>query len=402
LELGGGAVRGEIIEASFGNVDRPSAAARGEAYFFPQSTDAGLEHIHADELAIGGEAFEELLADGNVEIRLWPEQGRVVSFTGRRARFNYRDDAIAAAEWPVGLRYEDADEGMRMTAGYGALEPESGDWVLRAAAPGVAAADGDRRPRMSSKEFDVDADSIRLLDSDGVDLGGSVVASLRGEVIRTVGPLFGDAAEIEAAADELSLRGDNDRLLFTGNARISQPAGDQLLLADEISLRPATNELEAQGNVFVSLVDPADPDAGREEPRTIVLTGDGMLVEGSPPRLVIAGDALLELAGPGRRIGGERMAVELDEEGVWRSLEVFDNVVMTDPAGTGEGARLEYNADTGDVVIHAGVGDQATFVNDQGIDIRDRQGLRLEWKGESLEVTAMQNGTTQTVRGNQR
>jgi hypothetical protein len=75
---------------------------------------------------------------------------------------------------------------------------------------------------------------------------------------------------------------------------------------------------------------------------------------------------------------------------------------MTDPAGRGEGGRLEYNADTGVVIIYAAEGGQATFVNDQDIDIRDREGLRLEWQDEVLTVTAMQNGTTQTVRGGQR
>jgi hypothetical protein len=89
----------------------------------------------------------------------------------------------------------------------------------------------------------------------------------------------------------------------------------------------------------------------------------------------------------------------LADDGTWTALEVFENVVLTDPAGTGRGDRLEYDAETGLVVIHASDTVQATFVNEQGIDIRDRKGLRLEWDGDDLKVDAMQNGTTQTVRG---
>ena len=81
---------------------------------------------------------------------------------------------------------------------------------------------------------------------------------------------------------------------------------------------------------------------------------------------------------------------------------VRTQVVMSDPLGTGRGDRLEYDAETGEVVIYAAPNVPAAFVNDQGYDIRDREGLRFLWDGGNLKITAMQNGTTQTVRSRQR
>ena len=393
---GAGMLRADRMDLGFGDGEDSGVVARGRAYFVPQSTDSGLEHVLADRLTLEAGDLSELLADGDVEIRLEGEAG-VVTLTGPEARFVYSDDAIAEVEWTAGVRYEDVDQGVTVTAGYGTYEPERGDWVLSAAAPGAAAPAAEGRPSFRSGDVDVDADEIRLLARGGVDLAGGVGARLRGAVISTVGALFGGAPEIEAAADGLEVSGDNNRLTFSGDARVWQGGGEQLLRADEITLSPEADELQAQGNAFVSLVDPPSEERGRDEPRTVLLTGRRLLVEGSPLRLVVVGGALLELEGEGRTIGGERLSVQLADDGSWTALEVFGNAVMTDPAGTGRGARLEYDADTGLVVIHASETVQATFVNEQDIDIRDRQGLRLEWAGDSVKVTAMQNGTTQTV-----
>jgi len=92
--------------------------------------------------------------------------------------------------------------------------------------------------------------------------------------------------------------------------------------------------------------------------------------------------------------------------------------VMSDPAGTGRGDRLEYDVDTEEVTIYAtpvapvgapvvpaipmAFGAPATFVNDQGIEIRDPKALRLLWNAGNLSITAIQKGTTQIVRPRQR
>lgn len=393
---GAGVLHADNMQLGFG--DGGGVVARGRAYFLPQSQDGGLEHVRADLLRLEADDLEELLASGNVEISLLGESG-AVTFTGPEASFVYRDDAIAEGEWPAGIRYDDTDQGVQVTAGYGAYEPGPGDWVLSAAAPGTLASAPEERPTFRSADFDVDADEISLLAQGGVDLAGRVGARLRGAVINTVGALFGGAPEIEAAADELQVSPNSNRLTFRGNARVWQAGGEQLLRADEITLTPEANELQATGNAFISLVDSPSEDPGRDEPRTLLLTGRRLLVEGSPLRLLVAGDALLELEGEGRTIGGERLAVQLTDDGAWTAMEVFGSVVMTDPAGTGKGAWLEYDADTGLVVIHASDTVPATFDPEQGIVISDREGLRLEWDGDNLEVTAMQNGTTQTVRG---
>jgi len=399
VELGGADVHSDIVEVGFGNAEEASVVARGSTRFFPRAA-GGIEEIRADELALGAGGPEDLVADGNVDIEVVRESGGAVRFTGPRLSISYRDDAIAAAAWPLGMSYRDAESGTTVTAGHGELEPSSGDWLLRGQPPGAAEAGA--QPQLRSADFDVTADEIRMGSVGSVDLTGAVSAQLRGETIRTVGPLFGDAAQVEAAAEELSVGVGGRRLAFIGNARVWQAAGDQLLRADEIALLPDLNELHAKDNVFVSLINPPDPENGREEARTITLTSRSLLVEGAPLHLIASGEALLVLEGEGRTIGGDRLAVELTADGRWNKLEVHDRVVMTDPAGTGEGARLEYDADTGVVVIYASDTVQATFVPDTGLDIRDREGLRLEWEGDAVKVTAMQNGTTQIVRGGQR
>jgi len=396
LELADGTLRAEVLEVGFADDGSATMAARGEAYFFPQASANGLEYIGADELLLGSGQSDDLRADRNVEVRLRRAAGPI-TFSGPRARLAYRDGALAEAEWPVGLSYHDEGQGTDMSAGHGALDPDSGDWLLRSTAPGVAV-DAARRPRLRGSEMDVVADEIRMTPEGEVDLAGAVEARLSGDSIRTVGALFGDAPELQAAADELRLGGASD-LYFTGNARVFRPGSEQLLQADEIRLRPTINELQADGSVFVSLVDPPDPQHGRDEERAVVLTGRSLLAEDSPLRLTMAGEALLEIQGQGRTIGGNRLTVQLNEEGVWDALEVTSNVVMTDPAGEGKGARLEYSADTGVVFIYAPESGEAIFVPKQGIDIRDSLGLRLEWADDNLRVTALQNGTTQTLRG---
>jgi len=383
-----GALRADVIDLGFGGGDAGSVVARGRAFFFPEASAGGVTHIKAESLTVGAGGLEEFHADGDVEVLIDGDEGEV-AFTGPRARFIYRDNTIAAAEWPAGISYRAADR--EVSAGSGAYQPDSGNWLL----------EGLPRPLFRSQEFDVEADEILLRAEGGVDLRGAVQAQLRGEVIRTVGPLFGGATQIEAAAGELQVNRDN-RLTFREGARIWRAGGDQLLQADEIKLLPAANELQAEGHVFVNLVDPPDEAGGREEARTVLLTGRRLLVADTPLAIVVVGEALLELEGEDRTIGGDRLEVQLSEDGSWDSMEVRDSVVMKDPAGTGEGARLEYNADTGLVVIHASDAVDATFISEQGIEFRDQLGLRLEWEGDTLRVTAMQNGTTQTVRGGQR
>ncbi|MGD8817997.1 MAG: hypothetical protein PVJ51_12500, partial [Acidobacteriota bacterium] len=270
LEIADGTLRAEVLEVSFGDDGAASMAARGQAYFFPQAAANGLEYIGADELLLDSGESGDLRADRNVEVRL-RRAGGPITFSGPRARLAYRDGALAEAEWPVGLSYHDEGRGVDMTAGHGTLEVDGGDWVLRSAAPGVAV-DGARRPRLQGPEIDVVADELRMTPEGEVDLSGAVDARLSGDSIRTVGALFGDAVELQAAADGLSLRGDS-ALAFTGNARVFRPGSEQLLKADEIQLLPSINELHADGNVYVSLVDPPDPQHGRDEERAVVLTG---------------------------------------------------------------------------------------------------------------------------------
>jgi lipopolysaccharide export system protein LptA len=382
FELGeAGELRADSFLLGFG--EGAAVEALGEAYFFPADGDTRLDYILADSLTLGAGDLQELRADGGVVIVLAGETGEV-SFRGPRAVFVYRDGDVASAEWPAGIQHQD-DDGQEVTSGHGALDSETGDWLL----------DGDPRPRFRSQDFDVEADTVRLRAGGGIDVTGDVEAQLRGDLVRTVGPLFGGADQIEASAEQMYI-GEDNRVVFTGNANIWQGEGQYLMRADEISVLAPSDELQATVNVFVTLL---DEDDGSEEARTVLLTGSMLLVEGAPLGLVMAGEALLELEGEGRTIGGDRLEVAFDESGVWDSIQVFGNVVMADAAGTGKGDRLEYDAASGLVVIFAGDSTPATFVNEQGIDIRDREGLRLSYDGDNLSITAMQNGTTQTIRG---
>jgi hypothetical protein len=220
-----------------------------------------------------------------------------------------------------------------------------------------------------------------------------VRATLRGELIAMVAPVFGGAAEINARGGVLEVKPDG-RLTFAEGARISQ--GSQLLQAEEIKMLPATDELQASGSVLASLRD-ADAETPSGEPAQGTLTGNLLLVEGSPPKLVLAGDATLEGA-EGRTLSGDRIDVLFLEEGGWESIEVHGSAIMVDPAGTAEGDLLTYDPESGVVEIYAAPNAQATFSPREGPDIQDPEGLRLEWSEGTLSVTAMQKGTTQTLR----
>ena len=121
--------------------------------------------------------------------------------------------------------------------------------------------------------------------------------------------------------------------------------------------------------------------------------------EAAALQLRLAGEANIETEGEGgRTIDGALLVIHFLEDGGWDSMEVRSSaaagavrtqVVMSDPLGTGRGDRLEYDAETGEVVIYAAPNVPAAFVNDQGIDIRDREGLRLLWDGGNVSITAM-------------
>ncbi len=384
FELGeSGELRADSFALGFG--EGASVQALGEAYFFPRGPGAELRHIRAESLTMAAGGLDELTADGDVEV-LMAGDGEPVAFRGPRAVVVYGDGNIESAEWPAGIRHQGAD-GRDVSAGHGELDPETGNWVL----------DGDPAPRYESEDFDVAAGGIALLPNGGIDLFDGIEAQLRGELVSTIGPLFGGAAEIEASSDALQVR-EGNRLTFMGDANIWQGEGDYLMRADEIKLLAESDELQAAGDVVVHLLKPAE-DA--EEARSIVLTGYQLLVEGEPLAMIMAGEALLELEGEDREIGGTRLEVAFLEDGTWDAINVEGNVVMRDAAGTGEGDRLEYDADSQLVIIYASESKQATFVNDQELIISDREGLRLEYAGDELKITAMQNGTTQTVRGGQ-
>ena len=413
FELGdAGVLRADRFELALGDTPRsPSDAcggatgvimACGQAYFFPASPDSGLEHIRADVLAAGSGGAEELDATGNVEIQLAGEgEEAPLIFRGPEARFAYREGALAMAEWPAGVRH--SGDGREVSASRGVYQPGSGDWLL----------DGTPRPRFLSAEFNVEADEVWLRASGGVDLVGAVSAQLLGgEVVQMLGALFGNATQIEAAAELLQVSGTN-ALTFKTNASVWEGDGARLLRADEIGIFPGAGEVQALGNVFASL---ANPRAAEEEsaPEDVLLTGDRLLVseESSALQLRLVGEASIQTEGEGgRTISGALLVIHFLEEGGWDSMEVFSSagagaarveVVMRDPAGTARGDRLEYDAGSGEVVIYAAPNAPAVFVNDQDIDIRDREGLRLLWDGGNLKIDAMQNGTTQTVRSGQR
>jgi len=166
--------------------------------------------------------------------------------------------------------------------------------------------------------------------------------------------------------------------------------------------------------VFVSLANPRTNTEVESVLNNVTLTGNRLLVQGSPTmQLRLAGEAVVQAKGEaGRTIGGNLLIIRFLEDGGWDSMEVRTQVVMSDPAGTGRGDRLEYDADTGEVTIYATpvapVGAPvvpavpATFVNDRGIEIRDPKALHLLWNTGNLWITAIQKGTTQIVRSPRR
>lgn len=397
-----------------------SIIACGKAYFFPSSPTSGLVHILADVLAAGPEGAEELHADGNVEIQLVGAGERPLIFRGPSAKFVYEDinqpwpmgDAkgtLTKADWPDGVHH--IGEGRDVSASRGAYQPRSGDWLL----------DGLPQPHFLSDEFDVEAGQVWLRAAGGADLVGGVSAQLRGDAVRMLGALFGNSTKIQASAESLYVSVANV-LTFDKNASVWEGDGARLLQADKIQILPAANDLQATGNVLASLVNPSAVAADESVMKDVSLTGDRLLVQGSPTmQLRLAGEAIIQAKGEGgRTIGGDLLIIRFSEDGGWDSMEVVTQVVMSDPMGTGRGDRLEYAGDTGEVIIYGtpitpGVfyatpiipgmpppplvpPVPATFVNDQGIEVRDPKALRLLWDDGSLSITAMQSGTTQIIR----
>ena len=287
----------------------------------------------------------------------------------------------AAPDWSSGVRY--LSGGITVDAAHGAYDQTAESWRL----------DGDPRPRMQAEEYEISADSIVVHADGGAALVGAVVAGLRGDLIASIAPLFGGADEVSAQADMLDVGADG-RLEFRGNARITQ--GDQLLRCEQILLLSGTHELSCTGNVLVSLVNRGANRDAEEAADEVVFLGDQLLVAGSPPELFLAGNASLD-AGV-RKIAGDKLTMQFSEAGDWQAINVDGAVTMVDPGGRAEGARLEYDSASGVVTVFAPPDAEAIFMNSQGIDIRDPEGLRLEWGGGVLSVTAMQKGTTQTVR----
>ena len=381
-----GVLRAAVIELSLAEEGAGQITASGQPLFFPAEESGYLREIGAGVLRVGADGLEEMVAEQDVVIKVSDGGGPPATLSGPRAVFSFADGAFLAADWPAGVRFE--SEQQNVEAAHGSFDPATENWIL----------DGIPRPRLLTDDYDVEAGEM-VLGSDGrVTLSGRVRATLRGEVIRTVAPLFGDATEIEAEGAVLEVTADG-RLVFSEGARISQ--GSQLVQAEEIKLLPGTDELQASGGVLASFLDPEADSTGDEPPGTVVFTGDRMLVAGSPPELILIGSATLEGANS-RTISGEHIQVQFLEEGGWETIEVRTLVVMTDPAGEAKGDRLEYDSETGIVAVYAGQGAQATFSNGQGIDIQDAEGLQLRWDEAVLEVTAMQKGTTQTVRAGQR
>ena len=384
FELGeGGELRGDSIELLLGDAGDGSVVSRGTARYEPQSENEMLRSLQSGELRIdvGAAGVEQLQAADGVEVTLNTSSSETAALSGPRARFTYQNGALGSADWSSGVRYVSGD--ITIDAARGAYDPMTESWKL----------DGDPRPLMQSEEYEISADSMLVHAAGGAALVGAVGAGLRGGLIASIAPLFGGADEVGAAADMLDVGADG-RLEFHGNARITQ--GDQLLRCDRILLLPGTHELSCSGNALVSLVNRSANRDAEDAPEVVVFLGDGLLVAGSPPELFLAGNASLD-AGV-RQIAGDMLTMQFSEVGDWQAINVDGAVTMVDPGGRAEGARLEYDSASGVVTVFAPPDAPATFMNSQGIDIRDPEGLRLEWADGTLSVTAMQKGTTQTVR----
>ena len=400
-----------LLSGACGDVEG-SIIACGNAYFFPSSPNSELVHIFADVLTAGTGGTEDLNAEGNVEILLVGDGEEPLSFRGPSARFVYEDvnqpwpmgdsnGVLKGAEWPDGVRH--TGKGRNVSANSGVYEPETGDWLL----------EGLPQPRFHSDELDVQAGQVRLRATGEADLSGGVNAQLRGEAVRMLGALFGNSTKIQASAESLNV-GVANTLSFNGNASVWEGDGARLLQADQIQILPAANDLQATGTVFVSLANPIENAADESVLKDVTLTGNRLLVQGSPTmQLRLAGEAVVQTEGErGRTIGGNLLIIRFLEDGGWDSMEVRTEVVMNDPAGTGRGDRLEYDANTEDVTIYATPvaplgapvipAIPATFVSNQGIEIRDPKALRLLWNAGNLSITAIQKGTTQIVRPRRR
>ncbi len=400
-----------LLSGSCGDVEG-SIVACGNAYFFPSSSNSELVHIFSDVLTAGTGDTEDLNAEGNVEILLVGTGEEPLSFHGPSARFVYEDvnqpwpmgdtnGVLTGAEWPDGVRH--TGNGRDVSANSGVYEPGTGDWLL----------EGLPQPRFRSDELDVQAGQVRLRAEGGADLSGGVNAQLGGEAVRMLGALFGNSTKIQASGESLNVSV-AEALTFNGNASVWEGDGARLLQADQIQILPAANDLQATGTVFVSLANTTANAADEAVLKDVTLTGNRLLVQGSPTmQLRLAGEAVVQTKGEGgRTIGGNLLIIRFLEDGGWDSMEIRTGVVMSDLAGTGRGDRLEYDANTEEVTIYATPvaplgapvlpSIPATFVSDQGIEIRDPEALRLLWDEGSLSITAIQKGTTQIVRPRQR
>lgn len=366
------AARIELVPAGGSRTVRATGDAEWEAW----EGGAGPERLQATtlDLTLSGEQLETLEATGSVAARMDSGEAGGWRFGGPSLEMEWEPGAAAPtrATWPDGVELEQG--GRRLSASEARFA--DGEWTLS----------GDPRPRASSPEIELAANEITVSEDGETTASGEVSGTLSGAALAAGAVLFGDIPGVSFESDRVVLHPGGKAVLRDSVQVVWE---SQSLVTDQLMLEPDPGRLRARREV--ELVAVADPET--TSPDFVTIKADDLLVEQASSEIHAAGSARLRFEE--LEISAERMAVVVDESGLWNRVEAVKAVELGRPGMTASGERLEYTMDSGDMLLLGSDERPATFVYDE-LEYRSTEALRVRWEGEDVIIEATEDGRTRT------
>lgn len=361
-----------------GRVESRPAARRGAPP--PPVRVLTSEVIHL-AMRAGGREMERVWteAPGRVEFRPGAPDNPFRSIAGERMTFDYAAEnrlehfRAARAETltvkpgkdkkPVETRTRSDDLEARFDPASGELE-----WLRQW--NGFSYEEGPRRATAAEARLEARTDRIelkgdaRVRDDNGLTAApliridqkqdvttaeGGVSAVMRAQERPGGGGLLGGPEPLRATAERMTVREQNRKILFEGNAVLWQ--GGTRLRAQKVRIDREEERLEAEGSVVAEIPDERGGARGAAARRTSVVHAPSLVYEGREKRAVFAGGARLER--PGMTVESRELraffAEEKRQDGVETRLERLEadgSVVIREAAAarrrTGRGEHAVY------------------------------------------------------------